>query len=155
MTNRHILILSVGGALIMCAVIWAGWSMRNLDCRDFDEATVMINNHSYNMALADTDTERAQGLQACHTIPDDSGMLFILSEREIPGFWMKSMVIPLDIIWIRDGKVVGLENNVPPLTNQTDNPLIYSPDVPIDAVIEVPANQAAKFGLTLGASVQY
>lgn len=155
MNNSKILIISAGGAVLMLVVIWLGWGMRNLDCRDFDEAKVTINFRDYYMALANTDAERAQGLQACHAVPDQSGMLFLLPDRQKPTFWMKGMVIPLDIVWIRDGKVLSVETNVPPVNNQTENPTIYSPGLPVDAVIEVGANRAATLGLTPGATVEY
>jgi uncharacterized protein len=137
----------------MLVIIWSGWAMRHFDCRDFNKVTVQINHKTYNMAFAETETERANGLQACHKIPQDSGMYFNFPARTTPRFWMKGMAIPIDIVWIRNNEVIGIESNVPPLTNQTDNPVSYSPERPIDAVIEVGANQAQTLGLTVGASV--
>ena len=155
MTNRSIFAITVGSAILMLVVIWFGWGARLLDCRDFGERNILVDNRAYRLAVADTPEEREQGLQGCHQVPERSGMLFVFENRQIPTFWMKGMVIPIDIVWVREGKVVGIKANLPPLTNQTDNPQVYSPSIPIDAVIELGANQAAELGIEIGATVQF
>ena len=68
---------------------------------------------------------------------------------------MKDMLIPIDIIWIADGAVVGIERNVPPPvdSNQSDLPL-YAPPQPIDAVLELPAGAAKQFNISIGSRVE-
>ena len=42
-------------------------------------------------------------------------MLFVYDRPQPIGIWMKDMRFPLDIIWIREGRVVHIEPNAPPL----------------------------------------
>jgi hypothetical protein len=40
-------------------------------------------------------------------------MLFVFASSTRPGFWMKDMKFPIDIIWINaDKEVVGIESNI-------------------------------------------
>ena len=81
-------------------------------------------------------------------------MLFVFSEPHIQRFWMKDMNFPLDIIWIRDFKVIGLEENVPqPANNDGKTARMNSPE-PADMVLEVNAGEVAKYGISAGDMVQ-
>ena len=74
-------------------------------------------------------------------------MLFTFDPQNVtPGFWMKEMLIPIDIIWIEGGHVVKIDKNVEaPKENTPDSELkIYTPDTPIDYVLEVNAGFSDK-----------
>lgn len=133
-------------------------------CRNFSESSLTINNHKISVALADTPAEQARGLSGCAEIPENSGMLFSYSTAQEATFWMKDMLIPIDIIWIRDGEVIGLETNVPPPSPRqsgsdggpipdSELPLYRSPG-PITAVLELPANTSAYLELKPGSVVE-
>ena len=67
---------------------------------------------------------------------------------------MKDMLIPIDIIWIADGEVVGVEETVQPEPNTPENQLkLYYPPQPITAVLELPAGSADKYNIKTGDSV--
>ena len=78
-------------------------------------------------------------------------MYFVFDKPKPAVFWMKGMLIPLDIIWISDNTVVGLEKNVPPPANpaQTD-PLQYHAPQPVDAVLELFSGQAKELNIDVG-----
>ena len=40
-------------------------------------------------------------------------MLFFMPAKEVQVFCMREMRIPLDLIWISDGRVAGITRNVP------------------------------------------
>src|SRR3989304_3569969 len=64
--------------------------------------------------IADTDEKRTKGLSGKSSLDEKSGMLFVFEKKGIiPIFWMKDMLIPIDMIWIREGKVVKIDKNVP------------------------------------------
>lgn len=47
--------------------------------------------------------------------PENQGMFFIFEREDRYNFWMKNMQIPLDILWIDQGKrIVDIKTNVPP-----------------------------------------
>lgn len=98
-----------------------------------------INDTLLNIEIADSKSKRAKGLSNRDFLATDSGMLFIFEESAKHRFWMKGMRIPLDIIWLRDKRVVELLKNIPPpLSGQIDSELtIYTPTQEIDSVLEV------------------
>ena len=49
------------------------------------------------VAVADTDAERSQGLMNVADLGDLDGMLFVWEEPGSSGFWMKDVILPLDI----------------------------------------------------------
>src|SRR5574337_1763101 len=64
--------------------------------------------------VARTAREQARGLGGRASLPRGEGMLFPFDAIERRTFWMKGMLIPLDIVWIREGKVVTINANIPP-----------------------------------------
>lgn len=103
--------------------------------------------------IADTPTEREKGLGGVTNLEENNGMLFTSEQKDtLPIFWMKGMLIPLDIIWINDGKVVKIDKNIPnPDPNTPESELKrYSPASPVDYVLEVNAGFSDKFGLKVG-----
>jgi uncharacterized membrane protein (UPF0127 family) len=68
-------------------------------------------------------------------------MLFPFSPPSTPKFWMRGMLFPIDIIWIRDGRVIGTMTNLPPQkSNQPNEDLpTYTPPGNIDYALEVNA----------------
>lgn len=120
-------------------------------CPDFNQATLTINQHSFNVALAATSAQQIKGLSGCNEIPRNSGVYFPLAQKRIASFWMKEMLIPIDIIWIADGVIIGIEHNVKPPDNinNTDLPT-YSPLQPVNAVLELPAGTTKKLNIIIG-----
>lgn len=79
------------------------------------------------------------------------GMLFILPVRDIPHFWMKDMRFGLDFVWVDAGKVVALTPHVPPQSGLSDSQLvIYSPQIPVSYVLEIPLGDIEKRGIHIG-----
>jgi hypothetical protein len=76
-------------------------------------------------------------------------MLFPFDPPRPASFWMKNTLIPLDMIFLRNGEVKAIEADVPPCTT-TPCPS-YGPDqIEIDQVIELRAGRAAELGLKVG-----
>jgi uncharacterized membrane protein (UPF0127 family) len=106
------------------------------------EATVLAD-------IADDAESRQRGLSGRERLAADEGMLFLLP-NDSPSFWMKGMRFPLDIVWIRDGRVVDVSADVPP-PRGPDAPLpTYSPDRPANRVLEVNAGWAEDHGIRRG-----
>ena len=89
------------------------------------------------------------------------GMLFVLAEPSSLYFWMHGMRFDLDIIWIRNSKIVGITKEVPApgfdsqgrVKNSLFLPRYQSPGI-VDMVLEVPSgfadSQSFLTGDTLG-----
>jgi uncharacterized membrane protein (UPF0127 family) len=105
--------------------------------------------------IADTAEEKAQGLAGRTSLSDEQGMLFVFSPPTKPSFWMKDMVIPIDIVWISQGKVVAVSENVQPQPGVADASLTrYSPQSEVEYVLELSSGWAKRYGLKPGDSVE-
>jgi uncharacterized membrane protein (UPF0127 family) len=98
---------------------------------------------SVTAELAVTPEERARGLMYRKKLEFDQGMLFVFDKEGIRSFWMKNMVIPLDLLWLdRDKRIVHIEQNVPPC-EQEPCPT-YASQIPAMFVLELKAGSAEK-----------
>ncbi len=74
-------------------------------------------------------------------------ILFLHKEKTLPVYWMKDMRFSIDLIWLDGETIVGLLSDLPPENPPTT---LYSPDIPIDRVLEVPAGFIKLHTLTVG-----
>lgn len=71
--------------------------------------------HRFDVELADTGAERAQGLMFRESMPQDAGMLFVYPKPRPVSFWMKNTLIPLDMIFTdQRGVIVSIHKNAIP-----------------------------------------
>lgn len=107
--------------------------------------TCQIGQKKFSVEVASTIATRMRGLSYRQSLPSGSGMLFVFPTSNTGGFWMKDMNFALDLVWMKNGRVVGVERNIPPPLPGT--PLyalpIYHPPESITHVLEVNAGEAA------------
>jgi len=67
-----------------------------------EQATVTINGHAFQVAVARTPDEQRVGLMnvAADELGQDEGMLFVFPWERRLYFWMKHTIIPLDIAYM-------------------------------------------------------
>ncbi len=103
---------------------------------------------SVTAELAVTFAERASGLMFRKRLDLDQGMLFIFDEEDIHSFWMKNMIIPLDILWLdAERRIVHIERCVPPC--QEEPCPTYTSKIPAMYVLELKAGSVEQRGLKL------
>ncbi len=117
---------------------------------------ITIKDKEIEVEVAKTEEERIKGLSQRESIGNYQGMLFIFPEKDVePTFWMKNMKFPLDIIWINDGKIIKIDENVDyPKDNTQQNLPLYKPPTPVDFVLEVKAGFSKENGWKTGHSVK-
>ena len=101
--------------------------------------------------IARTEAERERGLMGRTSLASDAGMIFLWQDVAARDFYMKDTLIPLDLISIRTGRVVGVATMVPCRTPTC--PITKTPAT--DAVLEVAAGTAERAGITAGALVSW
>lgn len=106
---------------------------------------VSIRGHVFNIEVAATKSEKEKGLGERELICTDCGMLFVFDETGNYSFWMKDMRFALDILWIRNGRVVFIKKNVSPVFSGTLNPMGDA-----DRVLELNAGKVDEFGIAVG-----
>lgn len=125
---------------------------QSIDDKQF--VTIALKNRTLSVEVADTPLEIQAGLSNRTEIGSD-GMLFIIDPPQAVSFWMKNMLLSLDMIWIADNKILGITSNVPhpkPQTKDSQLPTYHSPGS-VDYVLEIPSGVAAEYGLHIGDQV--
>lgn len=116
--------------------------------------TARIGNQIFNIEIAKTQKAREKGLAKYNSIPQNFGMLFPFGKVGYYAFWMKDMKFPIDIIFIRNGKIIKIYKDVP-APNTPDSTLpIYKPDQVSDTVLEINSGLSDKYGFGEGDSVK-
>lgn len=112
-------------------------------------AVILPNGTRVIVEVAANEESRAAGLMYRDRLDRDRGMLFLFPVTGHYPFWMKNTLIPLDMIWIDEGKrIVHIKNDVPPC--RADPCASYAPGVPARYVLEVAAGEAVRHRLEVG-----
>lgn len=106
---------------------------------------------SFNIEIAGTPGERAQGLMFRDALPRGAGMLFVYEYPQRASFWMKNTLIPLDIIFTDQSGVVS---RVHPNAIPGDLSPIPGGDK-VFAVLEINAGLAARYGISAGTEMRH
>lgn len=106
------------------------------------------------LEVSEHHTEQARGLMGRSTLPVGKGMLFPVKPPRKVQVWMKDVNFALDIVFIRNEKVVSVVSEAKPCLGQKDCPL-YQPNSLVDAVIELPAGQARSLQLQVGTPITW
>ncbi|MCX6737872.1 MAG: DUF192 domain-containing protein [Candidatus Parcubacteria bacterium] len=110
---------------------------------------LFYNDFGFNIEYAITSQQRTKGLMGRENLNKDEAMFFVFPEQGIYGFWMKNMLIPIDIIWIdKDLKIIYIEHDVPPC--KTDSCTLYKPALPSRYVLEIQAGLSQKLNMRIG-----
>ena len=115
---------------------------------------VLPDGFALDLELALTPEEISSGLMFRPSLRADRGMLFLFDQPRLPAFWMKNMLIPLDLVFLDGaGAVVDVIADVPPCA--ADPCPNYPPSSPAQAVLEIGAGVAAAHGLEAGSTITF
>lgn len=139
-------------ALSVCAGLFASGTAAMAACT-LDKVSIKTpgGTHSFDIRLAVSPEERAQGLMFVESMPADAGMLFVFENERALGFWMKNTLIPLDMIFITSrGTIRKVHENAIPhdlTTIRSGGPAL--------AVLEINGGVARQLGIAKGALVRH
>lgn len=153
MENKQIKHSRVGlyilGLLIVGFIAWIAYSLVTGN----EVATIQLGQAEiYQVRVADNSLERMRGLSGVNgsDLSPEIGMLFVYDEAQERDFWMKGMKFNLDFVWIRNGKIVKIDENVPYPAHGTEPVSISSSPLLVDMVLELPAGVADQIGYRQG-----
>ncbi|MEM7766174.1 MAG: DUF192 domain-containing protein [Pseudomonadota bacterium] len=107
--------------------------------------------HEFMVEIADDPVEVATGMMGRESMADDVGMLFDLGGVREASFWMKDVLIPLDMVFIDEsGQVVAIAENAVPGSVRRINP-----GVPVRGVLELRGGLSAELALAPGDQVRH
>lgn len=108
---------------------------------------IIIDGSIWNVNIANNDTTRTNGLSNRRILFNKTGMLFAFDSMANQSFWMKDMLIPLDMIFFDDNwRIVLIESNLQP----ESFPEIFGNSVKSQYVLEINALEAPSSGLKVG-----
>ena len=116
-----------------------------------------IRQQSIEVEVVRSREEQARGLSERDSLAWGSGMLFPYDRPAFVSFWMKGMRFDIDIVWIREGRVIDIAHHVPhpgPDDPTGTGPTVRSRQL-ADRVLEVPAGYAQAHGWQIGDPVTF
>lgn len=112
-------------------------------------AQAQIKDQVVELEVAQTRQQQATGLMSRKSLADNRGMLFPFNPPQSVSFWMKNVLIDLDMIFLREGEVIYIQQNAPPC--QSFPCPTYGPKGEmIDQVLELRGGRAAELGVQTG-----
>jgi uncharacterized membrane protein (UPF0127 family) len=107
--------------------------------------------HRFEVEVARTGAEQAQGLMYRKSLGASEGMLFPFSPARPASFWMKNTLIPLDMIFVRaDGTIARIAANTVPHSLEG-----VGVEEPVAAVLEIAGGRSAQLGIREGDRVTW
>ena len=105
-----------------------------------------------HLAVADDEATRELGLMCVTRLRAHAGMVFVFPKAANQEFWMKLTLVPLDMVWVEpDGTVSDVAADVPASTRATSDAAVARRRGYGAYVVELPANEAKRDGLSPGA----
>lgn len=114
-------------------------------------AVVEFGGVSLRLDYATTPAARERGLAGRPSIPSDYGMLFVFPKDGYYGFWMKDMLVPLDMFWLdTQGHVIYIAQEVA----TSSYPNVFYPTAPARYVLETVAGFAEAHSIATGTPLE-
>ena len=148
-------------ALILAVAVWAATvvaapSPAQIKLQRFERELLSIESaggerHRFEVEIALTGPQHAQGLMYRRSLAVDAGMLFLYRGAGTLSIWMKNTPIPLDMIFIApDGRIVDIAERTVPYSLET-----ISSRFAASAVLEVIGGTVARLGIQPGDRVRH
>lgn len=99
--------------------------------------------------LAELAQDVAGGLSGRASLPENQGMLFDMKTSDRHPFWMRGVLIPLDIVFINQGRVVYMFAKMP------GDPTLAVPASPARFILETNGGWTARRGVSVGSGVVF
>lgn len=120
-----------------------------IDESDWDNK-ISVGGCEFRLEFVRDDESRRMGLSNRDSLCDECGMLFEFPEKDVRTFCMKNMRFDLDIVWISDNKIVGIEKDVSRYLKGT----ISSPEE-VNKVLEINAGKSEECNIKNGLELKY
>jgi uncharacterized membrane protein (UPF0127 family) len=145
MSRRFLLVFIAVATVLLTA---PGWGQEFSDAGNL-LTRLAIGNVPVTAEVVSTPQKLYLGLGHRKELPEGKGMLFLMKTVALQTFCMRDMHFPIDIIWIANGRVAGIEAQLSPSFKGE----VTSP-VPVRLVLEVPGGFSEGHGITVGDPVR-
>ncbi|MEK7139563.1 MAG: DUF192 domain-containing protein [Patescibacteria group bacterium] len=149
--TKNKVFLVIGVIVMACFMVLFAYQQRTKDeVNAMPQREITLAGVTLRTWVATTATQQRQGLAGRASLDATAAMLFPYDRPAVRYFWMQGMNFPIDIIWIKNGVVVGWQKNVPPPTPEQLQPVRMVSPQPVDTVLEVAAGFVSRSGLVVG-----
>jgi uncharacterized membrane protein (UPF0127 family) len=119
-----------------------------------------IGNNKVKLEVAASPSQIEHGLMYRTALPEDQGMVFLFRPQSPVKFWMAHCFIFLDMLMIKDGKIVKIFENVPPCKEADTSkcptyPAMDQPSVDVTEVVEVIGGWSKRHSVKEGDPVKF
>jgi len=114
---------------------------------------IRIGDAIYDVLVADTPEKWRNGLLGHLFLADNEGMLFIFDDLQTRAMHTMGMQFPIDIVWIADEMVVGVDENLCPSVPALLPSLLSASPCPVRYAVELKAGEVAKHKIRKGSQV--
>ena len=139
----------IGSLLILAAILV--FMFKNAS--ELQMRTIEIKNAKIKAEVASSLPQKFQGLSGRDFLCASCGMLFPYENEQLMNFSMRGMRFPLDFVFIRQGFVVEIRENVPAPSEGQEPQGVYS-RVSANQVLEVNAGFIRSHGIAVGDAVR-
>lgn len=142
---------------VFCALLFIAWSGLALaqGMAVFPKDRLSIHSglarHDFQIELAATPDQLAQGLMYRKSLAADAGMLFDFGPPRPVSMWMKNTLIPLDMLFMdASGRVIFIAERTVPWSL-----VPVGPDEPVRAVLELAGGTVERLRIKPGDRVDH
>jgi uncharacterized protein len=111
-------------------------------------AEVEVAGQTIQLEVASTPQQQEIGLMFRTELASNRGMLFPFEPPRPVQFWMRNTLIPLDMVFMRDGQVKAIASHAAPCTTEVCP--LYGTAISVNQVLELPAGLASELGIRVG-----
>jgi hypothetical protein len=117
--------------------------------------TAKVGDNLIKLEVAASTEEIERGLMFRTSMPEDQGMVFLFRPSQKVTFWMYHTLIPLDMLFVRSGKIEKILHDVPICKSEkeTDCPT-YPSGTEVTEVVELNAGYAKRHNLKEGEKIE-
>ena len=142
--------LAYGAALFLIIIACGIFLFFRSRAQKISVGIVAVGDERLYVEYALAPREWTRGLMYREGLAEDHGMLFVFPDSLSRAFWNQNTYLPLDIIWINGGQVIGVSE----LPSVRDRGVVsaYSPG-PAEFVLEVNHGWIERHGIETGTPV--
>lgn len=113
-----------------------------------------INQHKFKTKVLQTQREIMQGMMGKRFTGEFGALLFVLQtdNKKDTLFWMKNCIVPLDIVFIRNGKINKIYHNCQPCINKDECQKYPGKG---DLVLELPGGTCRELNIKRGVEIDF
>lgn len=116
-------------------------------------AQVVMGTRTIPVEVADTPATREHGLSGRASLAQDTGLVLAWPMPTRALIWMPDMNFAIDVIFVRDEKVIAVYPDAQPCPKNGPCPA-FGPDSGVDFVLEAPTGSATRWNLRVGDSIK-